>query len=78
MPCTTWPVRRHDATEPGGGAHQQPAAAQLPAELAGQGVRHPEPAQVAEQGQGAEAEGEADQQLQAELEHGAVPDPPEG
>lgn len=51
-------------------SHQQTAAAQFTPEVSGQTVRHPELAQMAEDHHAAQDDGDADEHLQAEFQHG--------
>ena len=52
-----------------GGDHQQPATAKLPAELGGEPIGDPGATQLVEQGQTAQADGDAHEKLQDGFEH---------
>lgn len=67
--------RRRVSVDPAQGrGQQQPPAAKLALKLGGKlvgpGIGLPGAAQVAEEGQAAQADGEADEQLEAEFQHG--------
>ena len=53
----------------GGGGNQKPTPAELAAELDGQPIGHPGATQLVEQGDAAQADGEADEELEDGFQH---------